>query len=185
MSKFLLICSLLKSSDHVWFLTVCLILYLAEDRHGSWTAQLQPLFSAVQCGQVVTQTHTFPIKWIKWMYLDCLCLILVLLFAFTRLAFSCIWEINHKAEILKTRFTKSVINSKVSCQHTGTVSILFFKFIPFFLMLPFCVRFYAIILFLCKVYYYYYWWFSLFWSRHLWHMLRPRWGLMTPTRMTI
>uniref|UniRef100_A0A1A8U0D3 Protein DIS3 homolog n=1 Tax=Nothobranchius furzeri TaxID=105023 RepID=A0A1A8U0D3_NOTFU len=31
-----------------------------------------------------------------------------------RLAFSCIWEINHKAEILKTRFTKSVINSKAS-----------------------------------------------------------------------
>uniref|UniRef100_A0A8C6Q7W1 Exosome complex exonuclease RRP44 n=1 Tax=Nothobranchius furzeri TaxID=105023 RepID=A0A8C6Q7W1_NOTFU len=34
-----------------------------------------------------------------------------------RLAFSCIWEINHKAEILKTRFTKSVINSKVNCPH--------------------------------------------------------------------
>uniref|UniRef100_A0A8C5TDB1 Exosome complex exonuclease RRP44 n=1 Tax=Malurus cyaneus samueli TaxID=2593467 RepID=A0A8C5TDB1_9PASS len=31
-----------------------------------------------------------------------------------RLAFSCIWEMNHKAEILKTRFTKSVINSKVT-----------------------------------------------------------------------
>uniref|UniRef100_A0A1A8EQI7 Exosome complex exonuclease RRP44 n=2 Tax=Nothobranchius korthausae TaxID=1143690 RepID=A0A1A8EQI7_9TELE len=31
-----------------------------------------------------------------------------------RFAFSCIWEINHKAEILKTRFTKSVINSKAS-----------------------------------------------------------------------
>ncbi|NXJ46858.1 RRP44 exonuclease, partial [Spizaetus tyrannus] len=31
-----------------------------------------------------------------------------------RLAFSCIWEMNHKAEILKTRFTKSIINSKVS-----------------------------------------------------------------------
>uniref|UniRef100_A0A1A7Y0C5 Exosome complex exonuclease RRP44 n=1 Tax=Iconisemion striatum TaxID=60296 RepID=A0A1A7Y0C5_9TELE len=31
-----------------------------------------------------------------------------------RLSFSCIWEINHKAEILKTRFTKSVINSKAS-----------------------------------------------------------------------
>ncbi|KAM4592060.1 exosome complex exonuclease RRP44 [Odontesthes bonariensis] len=31
-----------------------------------------------------------------------------------RLAFSCIWEMNHKAEILKTRFTKSVINSKSS-----------------------------------------------------------------------
>ncbi|KAK2489328.1 hypothetical protein MC885_011272 [Smutsia gigantea] len=31
-----------------------------------------------------------------------------------RLAFSCIWEMNHNAEILKTRFTKSVINSKVS-----------------------------------------------------------------------
>ncbi|CAB1443589.1 unnamed protein product [Pleuronectes platessa] len=31
-----------------------------------------------------------------------------------RLAFSCIWELNHKAEILKTRFTKSVINSKAS-----------------------------------------------------------------------
>ncbi|KAF7656750.1 hypothetical protein LDENG_00036550 [Lucifuga dentata] len=31
-----------------------------------------------------------------------------------RLAFSCIWEMNHKAEILKTRFTKSVINSKAS-----------------------------------------------------------------------
>lgn len=34
-------------------------------------------------------------------------------FSFTRLAFSCIWEMNHEAEILKTRFTKSVINSKV------------------------------------------------------------------------
>ncbi|KAM8738064.1 exosome complex exonuclease RRP44 [Acanthopagrus schlegelii] len=31
-----------------------------------------------------------------------------------RLAFSCIWEMNHKAEILRTRFTKSVINSKAS-----------------------------------------------------------------------
>uniref|UniRef100_A0A8C5GMY8 Exosome complex exonuclease RRP44 n=1 Tax=Gouania willdenowi TaxID=441366 RepID=A0A8C5GMY8_GOUWI len=31
-----------------------------------------------------------------------------------RLAFSCIWEMNNKAEILKTRFTKSVINSKAS-----------------------------------------------------------------------
>ncbi|NXU58083.1 RRP44 exonuclease, partial [Turnix velox] len=31
-----------------------------------------------------------------------------------RLAFSCIWEMNDKAEILKTRFTKSIINSKAS-----------------------------------------------------------------------
>ncbi|KAM6140224.1 exosome complex exonuclease RRP44 isoform 2-T2 [Pterocles gutturalis] len=31
-----------------------------------------------------------------------------------RLAFSCIWEMNHKAEILKTRFMKSIINSKAS-----------------------------------------------------------------------
>lgn len=31
-----------------------------------------------------------------------------------RMAFSCIWEMNHNAEILKTRFTKSVINSKAS-----------------------------------------------------------------------
>ncbi|XP_073520066.1 exosome complex exonuclease RRP44 [Phyllobates terribilis] len=31
-----------------------------------------------------------------------------------RLAFSCIWEINHNAEILNTKFTKSVINSKAS-----------------------------------------------------------------------
>ncbi|XP_077830464.1 exosome complex exonuclease RRP44 isoform X2 [Macaca mulatta] len=31
-----------------------------------------------------------------------------------RLAFSCIWEMNHNAEILKTKFTKSVINSKAS-----------------------------------------------------------------------
>ncbi|XP_041937482.1 exosome complex exonuclease RRP44 [Alosa sapidissima] len=31
-----------------------------------------------------------------------------------RLAFSCIWEMNHNAEILNTRFTKSVINSKAS-----------------------------------------------------------------------
>ncbi|XP_045554333.1 exosome complex exonuclease RRP44 isoform X2 [Salmo salar] len=31
-----------------------------------------------------------------------------------RLAFSCIWEINDKAEIVQTRFTKSVINSKAS-----------------------------------------------------------------------
>ncbi|XP_054885769.1 exosome complex exonuclease RRP44 [Poeciliopsis prolifica] len=31
-----------------------------------------------------------------------------------RFAFSCIWEMNHKAEILKTRFTKSVIHSKAS-----------------------------------------------------------------------
>ncbi|KAK3530497.1 hypothetical protein QTP86_027777 [Hemibagrus guttatus] len=29
-----------------------------------------------------------------------------------RLAFSCIWEMNHNAEIINTRFTKSVINSK-------------------------------------------------------------------------
>lgn len=31
-----------------------------------------------------------------------------------RLAFSCIWEMNHNAEILNTRFTKSIINSKAS-----------------------------------------------------------------------
>ncbi|XP_030012004.1 exosome complex exonuclease RRP44 [Sphaeramia orbicularis] len=31
-----------------------------------------------------------------------------------RLAFSCIWEMNHEAEILKTWFTKSIINSKAS-----------------------------------------------------------------------
>ncbi|KAI1899592.1 hypothetical protein AGOR_G00063380 [Albula goreensis] len=31
-----------------------------------------------------------------------------------RLAFSCIWEVNHDAEILNTHFTKSVINSKAS-----------------------------------------------------------------------
>ncbi|XP_042661735.1 exosome complex exonuclease RRP44 [Tyto alba] len=31
-----------------------------------------------------------------------------------RLAFSCIWEMNHKAEILKTRFVKSIIKSKAS-----------------------------------------------------------------------
>ncbi|XP_071991431.1 exosome complex exonuclease RRP44 [Engystomops pustulosus] len=31
-----------------------------------------------------------------------------------RLAFSCIWELNHNAEIIKTKFTKSVINSKAS-----------------------------------------------------------------------
>lgn len=31
-----------------------------------------------------------------------------------RFAFSCIWEMNDKAEILKTRFTKSAINSKAS-----------------------------------------------------------------------
>uniref|UniRef100_A0A8C9VKH7 Exosome complex exonuclease RRP44 n=1 Tax=Scleropages formosus TaxID=113540 RepID=A0A8C9VKH7_SCLFO len=31
-----------------------------------------------------------------------------------RLAFSCIWEMNHNAEIISTRFTKSVINSKAS-----------------------------------------------------------------------
>ncbi|MBN3286432.1 RRP44 exonuclease, partial [Polyodon spathula] len=31
-----------------------------------------------------------------------------------RLAFSCIWEINHDAEIINTKFTKSVINSKAS-----------------------------------------------------------------------
>ncbi|KAG9492100.1 hypothetical protein GDO78_000557, partial [Eleutherodactylus coqui] len=31
-----------------------------------------------------------------------------------RLAFSCIWELNHNAEILNTKFTKSVINSKAS-----------------------------------------------------------------------
>uniref|UniRef100_A0A8C7ZMA1 Protein DIS3 homolog n=1 Tax=Oryzias sinensis TaxID=183150 RepID=A0A8C7ZMA1_9TELE len=35
-------------------------------------------------------------------------------FVYTRLAFSCIWEMNHNAEILKTQFTKSVINSKAS-----------------------------------------------------------------------
>ncbi|RXM98207.1 Exosome complex exonuclease RRP44 [Acipenser ruthenus] len=31
-----------------------------------------------------------------------------------RLAFSCIWEMNHDAEIINTKFTKSVINSKAS-----------------------------------------------------------------------
>ncbi|MCI4393822.1 hypothetical protein PGIGA_G00161900 [Pangasianodon gigas] len=31
-----------------------------------------------------------------------------------RLAFSCIWEMNHNAEIINTRFIKSVINSKAS-----------------------------------------------------------------------
>lgn len=34
-----------------------------------------------------------------------------------RLAFSCIWEMNHDAEILKVRFTKSVINSKASLMY--------------------------------------------------------------------
>nr|XP_023684750.1 exosome complex exonuclease RRP44 [Paramormyrops kingsleyae] len=34
--------------------------------------------------------------------------------SFHRLAFSCIWEVNQDAEILHTRFTKSVINSKAS-----------------------------------------------------------------------
>uniref|UniRef100_A0A8C6Y5L9 Protein DIS3 homolog n=1 Tax=Naja naja TaxID=35670 RepID=A0A8C6Y5L9_NAJNA len=33
---------------------------------------------------------------------------------FLRFAFSCIWEMNQNAEILATRFTKSVINSKAS-----------------------------------------------------------------------
>lgn len=36
---------------------------------------------------------------------------------FHRLAFSCIWEMNQKAEILNTRFTKSIINSKVGCMN--------------------------------------------------------------------
>uniref|UniRef100_A0A8C1A826 Exosome complex exonuclease RRP44 n=1 Tax=Cyprinus carpio carpio TaxID=630221 RepID=A0A8C1A826_CYPCA len=31
-----------------------------------------------------------------------------------RLAFSCIWEMNHNAEIIKAHFTKSIINSKAS-----------------------------------------------------------------------
>ncbi|XP_073436479.1 exosome complex exonuclease RRP44 isoform X2 [Dendrobates tinctorius] len=31
-----------------------------------------------------------------------------------RLAFSCVWELNHNAEIINTKFTKSVINSKAS-----------------------------------------------------------------------
>ncbi|XP_075919927.1 exosome complex exonuclease RRP44-like [Petromyzon marinus] len=31
-----------------------------------------------------------------------------------RLAFSCIWEMTPKAEIVSTRFTKSIINSKAS-----------------------------------------------------------------------
>ncbi|CAJ0921430.1 unnamed protein product [Ranitomeya imitator] len=31
-----------------------------------------------------------------------------------RLAFSCIWELNRNAEIINTKFTKSVINSKAS-----------------------------------------------------------------------
>ncbi|CAG10087.1 unnamed protein product [Tetraodon nigroviridis] len=39
-----------------------------------------------------------------------------------RFAFSCIWELSHDAEILKTRFTKSVINSKVTHTHTHTHS---------------------------------------------------------------
>lgn len=43
------------------------------------------------------------------------------LFYFTRFAFSCIWEMNHNAEILTTRFTKSVINSKVKYHHKKQV----------------------------------------------------------------
>lgn len=39
----------------------------------------------------------------------------LILCSMCRLAFSCIWEMNHNAEILNTRFTKSVINSKVLC----------------------------------------------------------------------
>uniref|UniRef100_A0A8C7E4L9 Protein DIS3 homolog n=1 Tax=Naja naja TaxID=35670 RepID=A0A8C7E4L9_NAJNA len=36
-----------------------------------------------------------------------------------RFAFSCIWEMNQNAEILATRFTKSVINSKVGFKMSG------------------------------------------------------------------
>lgn len=38
------------------------------------------------------------------------------------MAFSCIWEMNHNAEILKTRFTKSVIKSEVKHQHNLTTT---------------------------------------------------------------
>lgn len=41
----------------------------------------------------------------------------------SRFAFSCIWELNHEAEILKTRFTKSVINSKVKHTHIHTHTV--------------------------------------------------------------
>uniref|UniRef100_A0A8D0AMA1 Exosome complex exonuclease RRP44 n=1 Tax=Sander lucioperca TaxID=283035 RepID=A0A8D0AMA1_SANLU len=42
-----------------------------------------------------------------------------------RLAFSCIWEMNHEAEILKTRFTKSVINSKVWALTLSSLEVRF------------------------------------------------------------
>lgn len=80
-------------------------------------------------------------------------------FVFTRLAFSCIWEMNHKAEILKTHFTKSVINSKVKCPHgfpenTFLIQILVFS--------------YSNSLLLC--------------FRRLWLTPRLRWGSTTPAR---
>ncbi|XP_075927495.1 exosome complex exonuclease RRP44-like [Petromyzon marinus] len=37
-----------------------------------------------------------------------------------RLAFSCIWEMTPKAEIVSTRFTKSIINSKASPRILGS-----------------------------------------------------------------
>ena len=36
---------------------------------------------------------------------------------FFRLAFSCIWEMTWQAEIIDTRFTKSVIRSKVGIKY--------------------------------------------------------------------
>uniref|UniRef100_A0A8D3DIK5 Exosome complex exonuclease RRP44 n=1 Tax=Scophthalmus maximus TaxID=52904 RepID=A0A8D3DIK5_SCOMX len=42
-----------------------------------------------------------------------------------RFAFSCIWEMNHKAEVLKTRFTKSAINSKVQALTLSSLEVRF------------------------------------------------------------
>lgn len=112
------------------------------------------------------------------------------LFFFTRLAFSCIWEMNHEAEILKTRFTKSVINSKVWYQHTMYHERKYTQCFWSDVWIKCTASDTAFIIY-CKTQNYrvkifpsMFFYVSLFY-RHLWPTLRPKWGLMTPPRMMI
>lgn len=181
---------------------LCLILFLSEDRYGSWAAQLQSLLSTLQRGPVRRTTHTHTMMDIipadavvvlklsasyddfylfYHFYISIIPKNCMYCFIFTRMAFSCIWEMNHNAEILKTRFTKSVINSKVQDGHTETENINTpwnisaangDKIFSSMVFANSCFLLFPLVPFPC-------------WLRHLWRMLRPRWGSMTPARMMI
>lgn len=73
------------------------------------------LRGVLSCITTITQVDTFCIHFLLYIYIvNIICNLHCLMSTSTlRFAFSCIWEMNHNAEIIKTHFTKSVINSKV------------------------------------------------------------------------